>query len=457
MKKEENFKLTNSQEELKVKLKNFLKGSERIFRIIGRPGVGKTHMTKISLSELINADLESQSRGTDIQVAGIALAHQAKKVLGQHIPNVFTFAKAYGLKEVIHKNGSRTFEFDKFAENFPIGESPIPVFVHDEISQYTEDMLRIVLEKTPIFSKIILMGDKGQLPPIDPDNKMGVDEDSPVFDLELREDCQHELTERVRQSKGNSILDLSDVIREEIFGDQNIKRVLDIIKIPKMDNSIGYDFISYPMLNKHIENKDLLETTLIAFRNITIDYFNLDIRNYLLKNPKDDLIDSDIICMTDNFYHKQSDGYIDYKLFNSDFFRIVKVYTKYIRFSSGIKIYKIEVYVGKIENEKTKELIIPTEKGYVEYDKALEEMAEKCNNKKMRWEVFWNFKKLFCSCNYGYAITAYKAQGSTYDTVYVDINDILLTKPLTPKRKLQTIYTAITRARYSVYFLKSRV
>ena len=57
---------------------------------------------------------------------------------------------------------------------------------------------------------------------------------------------------------------------------------------------------------------------------------------------------------------------------------------------------------------------------------------------------------------YGYAITAYKAQGSSYDSIYLDINDVLLTRPLTPKRKLQTIYTAITRARNNVYFLKGR-
>lgn len=455
MKKEENFELTESQKVLKDKLTVFLKSSDRIFRIIGKPGVGKTTMTKICLSEFINADIESHSSGSDINVAGIALAHQAKNVLGEHIPNVFTFAKAYGMKEVIHKDGSRTFDYDPYAEEAPIGEAAVPVFVHDEVSQYTPEMLKIVLEKTSMFSKIIFMGDKAQLPPIDPDNKMGRDADSPVFDIELTEECQHELTERVRQSQDNPILDLSDAIREEIFGKQDIYKILKIIEKPNMINGCGYGHMPYRELNNHLKEKNQISRRIIAFRNKTIEYYNFDIRNFLLNKPEKIIIENDIICMTDNFYHETKDGYIDYKLYNSDTFKLGRIEKRKINFSDGMKTHRVEVYVAKIVDEFKKEFIIPTEEGEVQYEKALEIMSEKCKAHKMKWETFWNFKKKFCSATYGYAVTAYKSQGSTYDTVYVDINDILLTKPLTPKRKLQTIYTAITRAKFDVWFLKA--
>ncbi len=454
--KEENFILTDSQDVLKVKLKDFLVSSERIFRLIGKPGVGKTTMTKITLKDLIQKDIDSHSRGMDINVAGITLSHQAKNVLGEHIPNVFTFASAYGMKEVIHDDGSRSFEYNKYQDDLPIGECSVSVFVHDEVSQYTEDMLKIVLERTPMFSKIILMGDKGQLPPIDPHNKMGTDADSPVFELELPKECKHELTERVRQSEGNPILDLSDLIREEIFGDQNIVKILDAIRIPKTVDGYGFDFIKYSELNEHIKDKDQLKTCVIAFRNKTVQYFNKQIRTFLLDNPEDEIVKDDIICMLDNYYHKIPGDVITYKLYNSDQFMLSKVFTKFIRHSDGDKVHRIQVYVASIVGEKTKQLIVPTPAGKIDLDKALKEMADKCNARKMRWSAFWDFKKKFCHCTYGYAITAYKAQGSTYDSVYCDINDILMTKPLTPKRKLQTIYTAITRAKYNVHFLKAR-
>lgn len=455
--KENKFVLTPSQEVGRKKLKAFLEGPERIFLFTGKPGVGKTTLNKITLKSYIDTDKNEYNSGSNINVAGIAFAHKAKNELGKHIPNVFTFAKAFGLKEVIDEDtGKRTFEIDKYSKGVPIGKQSIPVFVHDEVSQYDSAMLKIVLENTSIFSKIIFMGDRAQLPPVDSEGLMKPDEDSPVFNLKIPESCKHELTERVRQAEGNPILELSDIIREEIFAEKpNVSRIISEIQKPNMVNGMGYNFIKYDSLFEHIRKRDYLDTALIGFRKKKcVDKYNPQIRNYLLNNPINNIVAGDYICMTDNYYKKDEATDYWYCAFNnSDTFKILDVETVKEKYRIGDKVYYFDCFRAKVTNSNHL-FIAPTHNGSIDYQKALKEVASLCRKGEIKWIDFWDFKKVFCQWTYGYCLTAYKCQGSTYKTVYVDINDILLTKPLTPKRKLQTIYTAITRAKEDVWFLK---
>ena len=97
-----------------------------------------------------------------------------------------------------------------------------------------------------------------------------------------------------------------------------------------------------------------------------------------------------------------------------------------------------------------------TEKSLPLYKEILNSKRNAAKNadfksKGKKWEDFYNFRDTFADVSYGYAFTAYKAQGSGFTNVYVDLNDILST-PISDKRKLQTLYTAITRATHQVIF-----
>ena len=446
--------LTKGQEDLLEKFQAFLDGPEKFFLLTGKPGVGKTYMTKKILSDYIEADKKNEdSFDKNINVAGICLAHQAKNVLGEHIPNVFTFAKAYGLKEN-HDDltGKRTFIYDPHHHGTIIGEQTIPVFIHDEVSQYTEEMLKIVFEKTSMYSKIIFIGDRAQLPPIDPQNKMGADADSPIFRYDVLDDCKHELTERVRQASNNPILDLSDIIREEIFGLQRVNRVLQAMNDPCMIDSIGHNVVRYSAFLDHISKKEIEKTRVIAFTNKAINKLNPLIRNHLMNNPEEILVPNDLVAMKDSFYSFDEFGYVNYILFNSEILKIKKLFSKVFRYKAFGKNYRIDTYVADIVGREGR-FIIPTESGQIILDEALDEIAKKCRQNR-NWKVFWDLRKSFCNWAYGYATTAYKSQGSTYNTIYLNVDDVISCRALSRKRQLQTIYTAITRAKEDVYFLK---
>lgn len=59
------------------------------------------------------------------------------------------------------------------------------------------------------------------------------------------------------------------------------------------------------------------------------------------------------------------------------------------------------------------------------------------------WKKFWNLKDSFHEIKYAYAITSHRAQGSTYETVFVDYADILYNR--NRKEAFQCLYVACSR------------
>lgn len=438
--------LTESQEIGVKKIEKFLKSDNKYFVLVGPAGSGKTTMIKHALEAYLNKPITNGIPN----VIGICLSHKAKNVLSaSSIPYTRTFASAYGFKEVIHNDGSRTFEPNKYPSEPPVGHLDIPIFVHDEISQYSESMKRIVFEKTSLFSKVIMMGDKAQLPPIDA--KMKVDADSPIFEMELPESCKHTLTERIRQKKGNPILDLSDMIREEIFGSQNLNRIIAEILKPKLFDGTGYLILEKAKLyDKYVEQENYLMNKIISFRNFAVENTNTKIRDILFPGVHDKLVENDLVFMTNNFVGRTPQYY---KMNNSDEYIIKEVGTQKIDVPHSPRI---ECCFGQIftSYQQNGFIITPTNEGLVTYNKILGQLTSDAQKDRSLWKKKYEFTDFFCDYTMGYAINAYRCQGSTYENAFVDLMDILETGPLTPKRKLQTIYTAITRAKKIVYFIK---
>lgn len=429
----------NKDQEIGIdKIKKFLKSSDRIFRLVGAAGTGKTTMIKLAL-EGYNLTSERPD------VVGITLTHKAKRVLRNSIPTSTTFADAFAYREHIDNHGRRTFKpaDKKYLYETPLGLEEIPVFVYDEISMITHEMLKIIMKETSIFSKIILMGDKFQLPPIGKDMKK--DEDSPVFHLDLPDSCSHVLTERVRQGEGNPILDLSDVIIDEIKGSKNINRVVSEILKPRLDSKgKGYLVKKYDeCIQEYFNNRDYENEKIIGYRNEKFVYpVNDAIRRMVFPDSDKKLEVGDYIFMTNNFRYRDEER--AFKIENAEEFYIknINVVNKLFRFANT----RIESYQCLIGGRF---FYVPTESGQEDYDHLYSELE---TNKD--WKNLYALKDSFADYTMGYAINAYRCQGSTYRNVYVDLSDILSVSMLTDKRKLQTLYTAITRPTDKVIFMQ---
>jgi hypothetical protein len=77
------------------------------------------------------------------------------------------------------------------------------------------------------------------------------------------------------------------------------------------------------------------------------------------------------------------------------------------------------------------------------YNNACQSVAHAAKTDGKKWRQFWKLKELFHEVKYSYAITAHRAQGSTYENAYVDYQDILLNRER--KEAFQCLYVACSR------------
>lgn len=78
-----------------------------------------------------------------------------------------------------------------------------------------------------------------------------------------------------------------------------------------------------------------------------------------------------------------------------------------------------------------------------------EDLAQQAKVNRRLWSKFWTLKEAFHNVRHGYATTAHRSQGSTYETSFVDWRDILANRNPTEARRC--LYVAFTRAKYRVF------
>ena len=61
-----------------------------------------------------------------------------------------------------------------------------------------------------------------------------------------------------------------------------------------------------------------------------------------------------------------------------------------------------------------------------------------------RWREFWELKLLFHDVRYAYSLTIHKAQGSTFENVFVDVRDLYINRKTYERNQL--LYVAVTRS-----------
>lgn len=443
---------------------------EKNFKIAltGAAGTGKTYLVKALL-------LNSKK---SFSVVGLAApTHKAVRVLGNSIGlkgiNINTLQSDLGLR--------LNFDVEKFDINNPpfdpkgkIKIGNYQIYIVDEASMINRGLC-MFLEKTckSNKTKLIYIGDESQLSPVG-ERYSSSFKGLPVF----------RLFEIVRQGEDNPISYLLNLLRYDV--EHKTYNFLNyIVKNPSKFNSDytkGYQVCNTEMFNQFVYNnfndeeltRNVDYTKVIGYTNKCVTYWNKIIRSSIIEDAnksilgKNDLIIS-YVTLVNNFNEciiKNSEEYIINDIVN------------YIHHQYELKGFMVKftaIHGGTV----TKPLFIVdhsdrfTVQKYVQISKSLIEQAKaaKKTYRSQSWKNYYEFKEncllltniinqnrvieFSRDIDYGFALTSHKSQGSTFDTVLVDVNDIVYDKNGNIYTDCEDVnrrlYVACSRARNKLY------
>lgn len=484
MQKTEQQLLAEKDQQLKIQqaANLIINDKETSIGFFGKAGVGKTYCAKTLVNILRNND------PFIVNIYGVTVSHNAKKILQESLGDIqcFTSAAILQLERKFDSDGTEYFEpankrkFNiktKRTEDIPPPICSADALIIDECSQIPQWQKELIDKLKRKWCIVIYLGDWHQTPPVE----------------ENSEDISKQITDSPTFQVPNVLLDipfryegviqlLADSIANEI--DKTTQNFAFLKPFLSGHNEISIYKDEKIFTDKYIEQRlkstNVKDVTLICYRNQTVKDIGTLVRNTIIDNNKDKFAIGDILICKKSYYVsgtlilpnysivkvKSINDVITPIYFGSKIIGAKPKESLYLGFDSknvdNLKleqITKLEIEHQELilETEDNKEIYIPVlnkyDMNYTFIEDELKNRAKDKYNKNVEWDTYYNFIEYFGTFEYAYAVNTYTVQGDTYNEVFVNLRDINSVKPITTRQKLQSFYTAITRARNKVNIL----
>ena len=437
--------------------------------LTGPAGTGKTYLVKALIK---NCNLSYSVIGLS------APTHKACRVLNESINissvNVNTLQSDLGLR--------LNFDVDKFDINNPpfdpkgrIKIDSYQLYIIDEASMINKDLVKFV-EKVCKTNKckIIYIGDESQLPPV-----------NELYSSAFKNVKLSRLTQIVRQGDDNPVSHLLELLRYDIknksfeflnyISKNTCKFNDDCTKGYKVCSTSEFNDLVYVNFSDEELTRNIDFAKIIAYTNSAVASWNKLVRNLIIKDADKSVITkNDLLISYCTIVNKFNECVIK----NSEEY-ILKDVVNYVHPTYRLKGFMVR-FTSIHGGIDTAPLFILDHKDaftinmYVKISRELIEKA-KYSPVKLRaqaWREYYNFKE---SClllvnvfnpatnniefsrdvDYGFSLTSHKSQGSTFDTVLVDINDMVFDKlghPYTNAEEInRRLYVACSRCKNKLY------
>ena len=450
------FTPTLKQDIVLVQLSEFIFDSKpnALYLLKGYAGTGKTSIIGTIVSQLWQAKKNAVLLAPTGRAAKVISNYSKKEAFTIHKKIYFPKKeKGGGVKFIMQPNKHRNtiFIVDE-ASMIPDTPADTKLF---ENGSLLDDLMQYVY--SGYQCKLLLIGDKAQLPPVKSDLSPALDADK--LDLNYNKSVTSvELDEVVRQEQDSGILDnateLRAILETTIYESFkfNVKNYKDIVRLVD-----GYEIMD--AINDAYSSNGYEETAIIVRSNKRANLYNQQIRNRILFNESE-LSAGDYLMVVKNNYFwikPTSDaGFIA----NGDIVEVLEIFN--IKELYGFKFAEVKVKMVDYPNMTPFETVllldtIDAESAsltYEESNKLYQEVAKDYESEKSNYKRFLGVKnnKYFnaLQVKFSYAITCHKSQGGQWNTIFVEQPYL----PNGPDRDyIRWLYTAVTRAKEKLYLI----
>lgn len=456
--------LTTHQGEILNMSLNILSKKDRLL-ITGNAGVGKTFMVD-ELIKRLSTNLKGKKIYCSAPTNKAVAVLKGKVTAGDNIEFVTTHQGLKIKRSINYKTGDISFK-PFFNEKYPPLKN-VALFIIDEVSMLPTEMVEYVeTHAKKNNTKVIFIGDKKQLNPVG-------EKESPVFlgkprkyetlrEAEMAmsitpglvgpekvEDAYYtydpypevELTQIVRQGKGNPIIDLS-------------RNTLQIYK--RTDNRIGDEgYIHTRSLANvvstlaNVNGTDALKY--LTWTNKDADSINNKVRKLLYNNSPAKVELGETLVFNDPYkedYYASKEVKVeklDVKV--KKFFYPTTMGKSPFKDDVTYKPIEFKIYCinGRVDPKTGKDddnIVIIHEDSEGKFKTLLKNLGHMARSRVINWADMYSFKEQFAETKYNHALTIHKSQGSTYSQSIVNIQNIGLNSNRAEAQKL--LYTGITR------------
>lgn len=419
------FELKGEQVEAAAEIQRFLDDPKATQMLLdGGAGTGKTYTAKSVMAEGNSRVLYTAPTNKAVRVLRKTLTEP------DFIPQCRTIYSALGL--TMQPNG----EVKEMAiPEDPVDLSSFKLVVLDEGSMVNSQVSGVLDRAQEAFRfKLLVMADFAQLPPVG-------EQYSPLRNIEW----QAHLTTPRRFD--NQILKLATDLRAIV--DKPFTRV----NLPD-DNEDGQGVFRLGEASFDARLRDFAGagnfstpdgSRVVAWRNATVDRYNKLIRRVIF-GPQ---AETEFWLPGDRIVTESACKNLDGKKIadTGDEGTIERVEVEAHPEYSDMLCFRLTVMTDDNQLIVLRPLH-PSSQGV--FNRQCEELAQRAKTENKRlWGAFWSLKEAFHGVRHGYAITAHKSQGSTYDSAFVDFRDILINRNAVEARRC--LYVACTRPKYQLF------